>query len=215
MQTWDGLSRVKGKRLDDVFLLPGADFSGYNSVMLLPVAVAMQKNWERDINNQTRGTSRKVTPDEVTKLREEVAKNVIEIFAEELKKGGYQVVTAPGPNTLSLQVVIADLYINAPEGLQESGGRSKSYTFEAGSAMVALEARDAQTNQLLGRAVDRRDARSSGSLTWTTSVSNRADFRNLFRTWAKILVKGMDDLKEKPPQIPPVKGDSKSKSAAG
>ena len=43
MQTWDGLSKVKGKRLDAVYLLPEADFSGYNSVLLLPVAVAMHR----------------------------------------------------------------------------------------------------------------------------------------------------------------------------
>jgi Protein of unknown function (DUF3313) len=210
MQTWDGLTKVKGKRLDAVYLLPNADFSGYNSVLLLPVVVAVHKNWQRDMNDKTRSTGRKITPEEITQLREEVAKNVLEIFSEELKKGGYTLATAPGPNTLSLQVVIADLYINAPEKLQEGAGRSKSYTFEAGYATLALETRDAATNQLLGRAVDRREARTSGSLQWTTSVSNRADFRNMFRTWAKILVKGMDDLKERKPTAPSPSAEAKA-----
>jgi hypothetical protein len=215
MQTWDGLSKVKGKRLDAVYLLPNADFSGYNSVMLLPVAVAMQKNWQRDMNDKTRSTGRKITPEEVTQLRAEVAKNVLEIFSEELQKGGYKLATEAGPNALALQVVIADLYINAPEKLQEGAGRSKTYTFEAGSAVLALEARDAQTNQLLGRAVDRREARTSGSLQWTTSVSNRADFRNMFRSWAKTLVKGMDDLKERsPPPASPANVEAKSAGTA-
>ena len=173
-------------------------------------AVAVQKNWERDMNDKTRSTSRKITPEEVTQLRAEVAKNVQEIFSEELQKGGYKLATAPGPNTLALQVVIADLYINAPEKLQEGAGRSKTYTFEAGYATLALEARDAETNQLLGRAVDRSEARTSGTLQWTTSVSNRADFRNMFRSWAKTLVKGMDDLKERKPSAAPAEAEAKA-----
>jgi hypothetical protein len=213
MNTWDGLTRVKGKRLDDVFMLQGADFSGYSSFMLKPVEVAMQKNWQRDMNDHTRQMD-KVTTEDITKIRTEVAKGVQDIFSEELQKGGYEMATEPGPNTLSLLIVIADLYINAPDALQQSAGRSKTYTFEAGSAMLAVEVRDAHTNQLLGRAVDRREARSNRTMQWTTSVSNRADFKNLFRTWAKICVKGLDDIKEgKVP--PPVKSKSSGADAAG
>ena len=37
---WDGLVEVKPKRLDAVFLLPGADFRAYKKVMMDPVEVA-------------------------------------------------------------------------------------------------------------------------------------------------------------------------------
>ena len=42
---WDGLVQVKPKRLDAVFLLPGADFRVYNKIMMDPVEVAFEKDW--------------------------------------------------------------------------------------------------------------------------------------------------------------------------
>ncbi len=33
-QTWDGLTRMKAKRMDAVFLLPGAEFTGYTGVVI-------------------------------------------------------------------------------------------------------------------------------------------------------------------------------------
>ena len=38
--TWDGLVKVKSKRLDIAYLQPGADFRGYPMVMLEPTEVA-------------------------------------------------------------------------------------------------------------------------------------------------------------------------------
>lgn len=43
--TWDGLVLVGSKRLDLVYLQPGADFRGYSKVMLDPTEVAFHKNW--------------------------------------------------------------------------------------------------------------------------------------------------------------------------
>ena len=54
---WDGLVEVKGKRLDAVFLLPGADFRAYKKVMMDPVEVAFVKNWARDYNRDAAARS--------------------------------------------------------------------------------------------------------------------------------------------------------------
>src|SRR4051794_19727407 len=48
---WDGLVKVKSKRLELVYLAPGADFRGYTKVMIDPTEVAFRKNWQRDQNN--------------------------------------------------------------------------------------------------------------------------------------------------------------------
>ena len=40
---WDGLVQVKAKRLDLVYLQPGADFRGYTKVMLAPTELAFEK----------------------------------------------------------------------------------------------------------------------------------------------------------------------------
>ena len=45
-----------------------------------------------------------------------------------------------------------DVYVTAPDTMQ--AGRSYTFTVEAGEATLALEARDSETGQLLGRAID-------------------------------------------------------------
>jgi hypothetical protein len=80
-----------------------------------------------------------------------------------------------------------------------TAGRSRTYTTEAGEATLVLEARDSISGALLGRVFDRRETRQSGSVQWATSVSNRADFMQLFKSWANICVKGMEELKAHSP----------------
>jgi hypothetical protein len=66
---------------------------------------------------------------------------------------------------------------------------------EAGEATLILEARDSISNALLGRAVDRRETQGSGVATITSSVTNIAEFERLFGQWAKISIKGFNELK--------------------
>ena len=80
-----------------------------------------------------------------------------------------------------------------------SAGRSRVHTAEAGEATFVLEARDSMTGALLGRVFDRRETRQSGGVQWATSVSNRADLSQLFKSWANICVKALSELKENSP----------------
>lgn len=193
-ETWDGVTRMKARRMDAVFLLPGADFTGYTAVIIEPVEVALRENWQRDVN-RSRMASRKVTDEQVQKMRAEVAEALPEVFARDFEKAGWTIATEAGPHVLSLSSAVINIDVAAPD--TPSAGRVKSYSFDAGSATLALEVRDSETRQLLGRAVDaRRTPGGSGSLQWTTSVSNRADFQALFKEWSRILVNGMNELKE-------------------
>jgi hypothetical protein len=88
-----------------------------------------------------------------------------------------------------------------------TAGRSRTYTANAGEATLVLEARDSATNALLGRVLDRRETTETGTMTMTSRVTNVADFRLLFRTWASVCVKGLTDLKE----LSPIPEDIKSK----
>lgn len=198
-QTWDGLQKVKSKRADAVYLLPGADFRGYTGVMILPAQVALHEDWLKDVNRD-RLVNQRVTADDVQKMREDVATVVPQAMAEEFKKAGWNVVTEPAPGVLALAAAIIDLHVNAPDTM--SAGRSRTYTVEAGYATLLLEVKDAVTGQVLGRAVDARETRNSGTLQWTNRATNRADFTSLFHEWGRILVKGLDTLKESSPVAP-------------
>jgi hypothetical protein len=194
--TWDGLVQVPSKRLDVVYLLPGADFAPYIKVMIDPTEVAFDKGWLRDYNMSTSSLTSRISEKELQKMVTDAIPEATQIFADAFGKGGYQVVTEPGPDVLRVRTGVLNIRVNAPD--TRSAGRSYSFAPEAGSATLFVEARDSQTGALLGRAVDGRVIGDSPSA-WRTSVSNRGDFRDAVETWAKISVRGLTELKAQPP----------------
>lgn len=194
--SWDGLVEVKGKRMDKVFVAPGADFRPYTKILLDQTEVAFDKDWQKNMND-TRSVSRKIDDTEAAKIMEAASSNFTDVWTKALEKAGYKVVTATGPDVLRVSPAIINLYINAPD--QMEAGRVTSYTAEAGEATLVLEVRDSRTNALLGRVLDRREAGSSMTMQQTSRVTNRADFRMLFQQWASIAGKGLDELKELSP----------------
>jgi hypothetical protein len=191
-ESWDGLVQVKPKRMDAAYLLPGADFRQYTKVMIDPTQVAFQKDWQKRINDSRRMSDR-VDDEQAQKILAAARTNFDDIFAEEFTKAGYAVVKEPGPDVLRVSTAVVNLYINAPDTM--SAGRSYSFTTEAGEATLILEVRDSLTNALMGRAIDRRETRGSAGMQRSSSVTNQAEFRALFRQWAGIAAKGLEELK--------------------
>ena len=141
---------VKAKKMDAVYLLPGADFRSYTKVMIDPSEVAFKKNWLRDMNTPGPGSlDRRIDADDAKKIIDGTQMNFDEVFAETLTKNGYAVVTAPGPDVLRLSPGVANLYINAPQ--VNGPSMTKTYVMEAGEGTLVLEVRDSTTNALLGR----------------------------------------------------------------
>ena len=195
-ESWDGLVEIKPKKMDAVYLMPGADFRPYSKVMIDPTQVAFSKDWAKNMNDR-RDVSRVVTEEDQQEILAAARKNFDEIFREAYSKAGYTVVTAPEPDALRLSTAVINLYVNAPDVM--SAGRSKTFTTEAGEATLVLEARDSMTGALMGRVLDRRETRTSPGLQYTTNVTNQADFRQLFKQWAGIAVKGLEELKANSP----------------
>jgi Protein of unknown function (DUF3313) len=189
---YEDLIQVKSKKLDTVYLLPGADFSGYSKIIVDPVQVSFRKDWVKE-TNRSRGLSGKINEEDAQRIAQAARSGFESIFTSAFKAKGYEVVTNPGGDVLRLSPAIANLYINAPQ----SGGPgiSRTYTVEAGGATLVLEARDSTTGAILGVAIDRSETRGSGYATLTSSTSNRADFEQLFKRWADICVKGFEQLK--------------------
>jgi len=207
--TWDHLVRVKAKQFDQVYLLPGADFRAYTKVLIDPVQVTFRKDWQRNLNNSTSDLSRRISNEDAAKIAERTRAGATKIFTDAFRAAGYEIVTEPAPDALRIAPNIIDLYITAPDTM--SAGRSRTYTMEAGEATLALEVRDSASGELLGRAVDRERAGDNGMrLSWTTDVTNTADFERLYRRWAAQSVKGLQKLKEQSPLGP----DGKPATAA-
>ena len=192
-ETWDGLEYRKTKGLDGVYVRPGVEIKAYKSLVLAPVQVAFDKNW--DPNKNSRGLAGQLSSDDMQEIRENMASEFRRIFGEQLAGAGYDVVAKPLDDTLVVAAALADVYINAPD--QMSSGRSYSYTMNAGRMTLVMELRDGPTGQLLARVVDRYAGKQTSYATIANSVTNSAEFRQAITAWAKRLVKGLDSLEGK------------------
>src|SRR6478672_4184864 len=101
--SWDGLVKVKSKRLDLAYLQPGADFRGYTKVMLDPTEVAFRKNWQKEYNSTSRNLSGNISDRDVQDAVAEGITKSSDIFAKAWEKGGYPIVSAPGPDVLRVK----------------------------------------------------------------------------------------------------------------
>ena len=186
---WDGLARVKSKQLDHLYKLPEADFSGYKRVRLDPIEVEFDKNWKP--NDSERSSSRRLTPEDIEKIKKALAEEFRKVFTEELTKSGYAVVEENGDDVLRVTTAIVNLYITAPDKM--SAGRSRTYTTSAGHATLIAELRDSVTGKLMARAVDSVRGRDTGTFMITNSVTNMSAARTALSQWARILRDGLDD----------------------
>lgn len=192
--TWDGLELTKRKGLDLVYLRPGVEFKAYKNVSLDdPVEVAFDKNW--DPNRDTRSVSRRLSTDDIQKIRTDMAAEFRKVFIEQLAKGGYTVVDKAGEETLRVSAGLADVYITAPN--RNEPGRVTYYTMESGRMTLVMELRDGVTGQLLARVIDQKVGSDTGFMQLTNSVTNSADFRRAVREWADRLVQGLDKVNGK------------------
>lgn len=193
---WDGLVRTKAKRLDYVYLLPGADFREYRRILLDPVEIAFRKNWLRDYNSTTMGLSSRLSERDLREATAKGSERAHEILAEAFTEGGYPVVSEGGADVLRLRVGVVNISVSAPDVM--TAGRSRTFAGEAGYATLGVEARDSVEGTLLGRAVDNRVA-GDNSMWIRNRVTNRADFRQLMKHWATGSVKGLNELKAQSP----------------
>jgi hypothetical protein len=187
---WDGLVQVPSKRADYLYLRPGADFRQYNAILLEPVEVAFQKNWQKEMNRSRSGLS-KVSNADVRRTIERAQGKLSAIFEKRFRTTGLQIVTAPAENVMSVFVAVANVAVTAPE--IRSAGRAHTFAREAGSGVLVIEVRDSLSGELLGRAVD-HDYAGDNMILLRDSGSNWADFEQMFDDWAKISADGFQRL---------------------
>ncbi len=189
--TVEGLKRIENpKNLAIVYAEPGADLSQYDRVYLVEPYVAFKKNWQRD---QNRGTI-KVRTSDMDRIKVNVKELFMEVFTEELEKGGYELANERAEDVLIVKPAIIDLDVNAPDIM--SAGRSNTYTDHAGSMTLYLELYDSETDDLLAKALDPKADRRAGFMQWQTGPANRAAAKRMMQPWAEALRKGLDRARE-------------------
>jgi len=192
---WEGLARVRSDKIELVFLLPEADFRPYTKVMIEPSEMAMRANWLRDQRRSSSSLGGQATERDITRALDRGRQQFDRYFSEAFTRAGFTVVRSPGPDVLRIRPGVVDIDVFAPD---VATGRTRTFSEEAGAGTLVVEARDSQTNALLGRAIERRLAGDNGP--WIrTAASNRADFDRLFRRWADAAANGLVELKSLSP----------------
>lgn len=187
---WDGLVLRPDTRLGAVFVKPNAELVGYTSVLLDPLQISFSTNW--DPNSGTRGLRNRLNAADVAAIKDQLAGLFQETFRAELARGGFAIVTEPGPDTLRVSPAVIELYITAPD--TPSAGRSRTYVANSGRMTLVAELRDSVTGEILARAVDTQSGRGFGTMTWTNRVTNMSDARGAIQIWATALRRAMDEM---------------------
>ena len=188
--THDGLHLVPDTEVAAAWVKPGADFSGYERIMILDAYVAFRKDWERD---QQRSRLQTVTKSDIERMKREVAELFREVFTEVLSgEDGYPVVEEADSDVLLLRPAIIDLEVTAPEARTTT--RTYNFAASAGAATLFLEIYDSVSGEILARALDHKIAGETAFMRWSNQVTNRAAAREVLAGWAGLLRQRLDEI---------------------
>ncbi len=190
---WDGLERVKSKRVQYLYLRPGVSFAGYQRVKLDPCAVSFDKNW--DPARDTRNALRRPTKADMEAIRTDLATEFGRVFAQELARGGYTLTDESADDVLRVVPSITDLYLAAPGEI--IAGRGQGLVAETGNMTLVAELRDAVSGQLLARVIDKQDVAAAGGFEVGPGAPKTATSGQVIARWAGILRQGLDEAKSR------------------
>jgi hypothetical protein len=167
--------------LDQFWVQPKADFAAYRSVLVDPARVSFYRNWLKDMNQARFGT-RRVTQEEVDRIAHDAAASLQGILVDAFRRHGYSIAATAGPGVLRISPRIEDLYVNAPE--RDSPWPSRTFTREAGDAVLVMEIRDSASGALLGRVRHHGVADQMRRIERSNDARTRFWFDALFTRWA-------------------------------
>jgi hypothetical protein len=181
---------LKDTNLGLVYADPEADLSAYSRIKLLDASVAFKKNWQRD---QNRSYAHKVRPNDMERIKADIAGLFREVFTEELTEGGYELTDETGEDVLLVRPAIINLDITAPD--VNTASRSYQFSESAGEMTLYVELFDSETGAIIAKAMDRKRDRERGYMQWQTRVTNTAAAKRILKSWAKTLREGLDQAR--------------------
>jgi len=186
--TVDGLNLVESTEMRVVYMKPGASLAQYKRVALIDCRVAFKKNWQRDHNRQERGLSRKISDDDMEKIKKRVADEFRKIFTKVLEDDGHEVVTTAAEDVLIISPAIINLVVTAPDTI--SAGMGRTFTASAGQMTLYMELYDSLTSDIIFKVLDPQAADNLGGFNGFSAsnrVTNTAEADRILRKWANTL----------------------------
>ncbi|TDG13817.1 DUF3313 family protein [Seongchinamella unica] len=195
----DGLHLVDDTSFQSVYLKPGVDLSVYKKYGVTECQVAFRKNWLRDQNQSRLQLTNRVTQKDMDRIKGTLGADCTQKFRDALTAApAYEIVEefTEGEEVLILEPNIINLDVHAPQ--TNYPGIERTYTTSSGEMTLYLELVDATTEEVLARVVDRRKDPDDHRMTWTNSVTNKANADRILNRWAGQLRDGLDRITNLP-----------------
>lgn len=186
--TFDGLYPVRGGTADAAWARPDADISQYSKIMLQGVGIEYRPGGESGRLHHARVGADHFEITDAQKAR--FVELMRDVFLDELGRSEhFTIVNQPGPDVLLIRGALLDVVSYVPP---ESVGRTEIFLSSVGEATLVLEIRDSVSEAIIARAVDRRAAEGSMTVTRSNRVNNASEVRRMARTWARLLRERLD-----------------------
>jgi hypothetical protein len=182
-----GLVKKDVPGIDTAYVLPGATLAEYKKVLLKPVQVSFRRGW---LEQPLPGTKFRMSQRDAQDIRDKLARLMQDEFRKELGAGGYQLVDAPGEDTLEIEAAIVNLYIAAPAAT--AAPAQKTFAVSAGEMSLVAQFGDSLSGAVLARVFDYASAHETTRGQRITSVDNEVEARRIVSEWAKILRHSLD-----------------------
>jgi len=189
----DGLHLIKDSKVAVAYAKPGASLDPYTKIKILDCFVDFKKDWQRDYNLNEMGLDGRVTDKDAEEIKKGLAAEFNKVFTEVLTKSGHAIVDEVGPDVLLLRPALINVDVVAPDVMR--AGMSRTFVRSAGSMTLYMEFYDSATSTLLARVADPR-ADDRGFATQANRVTNKAAADRILRSWAELLAKHLDEVKE-------------------
>ena len=189
--TFDGLVRIDNARFAGAWIDPEIDLTQYNKI--IPGGAEFEF---RNVQKVSAAAARRSSVREFwisDADRQRLVDTVSEVFTEELQRSEHFTLTdEPAPDTMIIVGGLHDIVSMVPP---EEVGRSEIWLRSLGEATLVLELRDSLSNEVIYRAVERREvARPGSDMIRAHTATSWAEVRRWARRWAVRLREGLDSI---------------------
>jgi len=191
--TPEGMELVKQSQHRITYAMPGATLKQYKRFALIDCHVAFAKNWDRDYNRDVE-LSRQVSPDDMEKIKTNLAAEFRRVFTEELTAAGHEESDYTGEDVLLIRPAIVNLEISAPD----VGAAAFTHTVvrSAGQMTLYMELFDSTTGAIIARVTDVEQS-DYGRGRDASRATNKSEADKMIRGWARELSEHLGEVKER------------------
>lgn len=182
---YEGLATVPSKAFDVAQVRPDTDFRGYTGLLLgaPELAFRLGDSAEREFP---------LSAEQKERFRQSL---VAAFDAEFTRLRALELVSVPGPDTLTLDIRVEDIVVTVAPNSVGRAGRAAALLEASGAAVIIIELRDSQSNEILARGVHADSASGGAMQTRDRQMQTRFESaEKLVTKWAANARIGIDRL---------------------